>query len=133
MALKEPESMDECIYFTRRKLEDNKGSIMAWVFKKECPKCGKALMGKPRGGEGKVKIRAKEYECPECGYAVSKEEYEPTLECSIKYECQSCGNKGEAAVPFVRKSFKGVKAIVFQCGKCGEKIGITKKMADVKK
>jgi len=132
MALKEPESMDECVYFTRRKL-DEKGSVMAWVSRKECPKCGKAMMGKPKGENGKIKIRSEDYECPACKYSVSKEEYEPTLECSIKYTCPHCGKSGEAAVPYKRKSFMGTKAIVFECGSCKEKIGITKKLADVKK
>ena len=47
MALKQPESMDECFYFTNRTLEEGKGRATAWVFKPDCPKCGKAKMGKP--------------------------------------------------------------------------------------
>ena len=42
-------------------------------------------------------------------------------------------NFDEAKTEYKLKSFKGVKAYVFQCGKCGEKIGITKKMKELKK
>lgn len=130
--MKEPESMDECVYFTRRVLEGGKGKAMAWVFKKECPKCGKEKMGKPQE-EGHIKIRAKEYVCPACGYTAEKDEYEDTLECNIKYTCPKCGKEGETSVPFMRKSFQGVKAVIFQCKSCSEKLGITKKLADPKK
>ncbi len=133
MALREPESMDECVYFTRRVLEDGKGKVMAWVLRNDCPKCGKEKMGKPRGDDGGVKIRAKEYVCQSCNYTVSKEEYEPTLDCDVKYTCPHCGKSGEASVPFRRVSFQGVKAVVFSCASCGQKIGITKKMAAGKK
>ncbi len=129
--MREPESMDECVYFTRRALEGG-GKAMAWVFKNDCPECGKAKMGKPRGDDGKVKIRAKEYVCPECNHTVAKEEYEPTLTCDIKYTCPSCQKEGEASVPYKRKTWCGVKAVVFNCGSCDEKIGITKKMASKK-
>jgi ssDNA-binding Zn-finger/Zn-ribbon topoisomerase 1 len=131
MGLKFPDSMDECIYFTRRVI--GKGKIVAWVFREDCPKCKKALMGKPKGDEGNIKIRAKEYVCPACNYTVSKEEYEPTLTCSIQYTCPKCGNQGEAQTPYKRKTFEGVPSIVFQCSKCNEKIGITKKMKASKK
>ena len=130
MAITEPESMDECIYFTRR-TEGDKGHIMAWAHKKKCPKCG-ALMGKPVE-KGKVKIRAKEYVCGECGYTEDKKEHEESLTVCVKYTCPHCENKGEAEIPFKRKSFQGVQAFVFQCEKCNEKIGITKKMKDPKK
>ena len=133
MPLHEPESMDECIYFTRRIFDNGKGKAMAWVFRKDCPKCKKAPMGKPKGDDGHVKIRAKEYTCPACNYTVSKEEYEPTLTCDVKYTCSGCGKAGEASVPFKRVSFQGVKAVVFPCASCGQKIGITKKLADGKK
>jgi len=45
--LNEPESMEDVIYFTNRTLEEGKGKIKAWVYKKECPKCNIAKMGKP--------------------------------------------------------------------------------------
>lgn len=131
MALTEPESMEECLYFTRRTF-DNDGSAVAWVCKDKCPKCGKGLMGKPIV-KGKVKIRSEDYECPECGYTVSKSEYEPTLQVQVKYKCPKCGKSGETTTPYKRKSFQGVQAYVFQCEHCGEKIGLTKKMKDIKK
>jgi predicted RNA-binding Zn-ribbon protein involved in translation (DUF1610 family) len=130
MTLKEPESMEECIYFTRRTIDN--GKAMAWVFKEKCPKCGKALMGKPLDPKtGGAKIRAKEYVCPKCGYTVPKKEYEDTLTANIKYTCPKCGNQGETQIPFRRKSFQGVQALVFECGKCKAKIPITKKMKSV--
>ena len=70
MALEIPESMDSCLYFTNRSL-DPEGQILAWVYKKECPKCKAAKMGKPVV-KGKVKIRAKEYVCPKCDYTEEK-------------------------------------------------------------
>ena len=118
--------MDELIYFTRRKLDDT-GKSMTWVYKKPCPKCGKALMGKPRV-KGKVKIRAKEYVCPKCNYTVEKKEYEETLTAEIKYTCPKCQKDQEAAIPYKRKKMKGVEALVFNCGSCNEEILITKKM-----
>ena len=127
MALKEPESMEELIYFTRRGIGD--GKVMAWVNKNKCPKCGKALMGKPKD-KGKVKIRAKEYVCPECGHTEEKKEHEETLTCSIKYTCPSCSFEGEAEVPFKRKKIDGVDTIRIQCEKCGVNIDITKKMKE---
>ena len=82
--VKEPESMEELIYFTRRTI--GKGQAQAWVYKGDCPKCGKGKMGKPVDEKtGKVKIRAKEYVCPECGNAEEKNAYEETLQCEIKY------------------------------------------------
>lgn len=137
MALKFPESMDECIYFTRRTI--NSGKACAWVFRGDCPKCGKAKMGKPRDEKtGKVKIRAKEYVCPECGHVVEKGAYEDTLTVNIQYTCPHCGNEGETQESFKRKKVqmfdeeaqkkKAVDAVKFKCGKCGKDILITKKM-----
>lgn len=137
MTLKFPDSMEECVYFTRRNIDN--GKVVAWVFKEKCPKCGKALMGKPKDEKtGKVKIRAKEYVCPECGHKVEKGEYEDTLTVSIQYTCPHCGNKGETQESFRRKKVRifdeakqkkiAVDAIVFNCDKCGGKITITKKM-----
>ena len=131
MALKQPESVDECIYFTRRTLMP-KGRIMAWAPKKDCPKCKKALMGKPVE-TGKIKIRATEYICPECGYTEQKLEHELTLKVCVIYTCSKCGKDGETEIPYKRKSWQGVKAFVFECGDCGEKIGITKRMSAPKK
>jgi predicted RNA-binding Zn-ribbon protein involved in translation (DUF1610 family) len=132
MALKEPQSMEECIYFTRRTTHEGKGKIMAWARKMDCPKCKKAKMGKPVE-DGSVKIRAKEYVCPGCGFTESKEEHEPKLIVEVKYTCPYCGNVGEATTSYVRKTFEGVPSHVFECGKCHKKIGITKKMKAPKK
>ena len=130
MPLRQPESVEECVYYTRRNVD--KGQVTCWVFREKCPRCGKAMMGKPRDAKtGKVKIRAKEYVCPECKHTVPKEQYEDTLTASISYTCPKCANKRETQIPFKRKSFEGVKALVFPCQKCGNKIPITKKMKAV--
>ena len=124
MALEEPESMDELLYFTNRA---DKGKIKAWVYKVDCPKCGKAKMGKPVE-KGKVKIRAEVYVCPACGYSQDKTEHEEALNLEIIYTCPYCGNSGEATTLYKRKTFNGVPSYIFECGKCKKKIGISKKM-----
>ncbi len=126
----EPESMDELIYFTRRAV--GKGKVMAWVYKKECPKCKKAKMGKPVE-KGKVKIRAKEYICPECGFIEEKDEHEESLMLEAKYTCPHCGKDGEGTTQYKRKSFEGVKSYIVVCQHCSGKIAITKKMKEGKK
>ncbi len=130
MPFQEPTSIEELVYFTRRAVKGAKdGKVMAWVPRGKCPSCGKGMMGKPRDPKtGEVKVRAKEYLCSECNYRIGKEEYEDTLTCYIKYTCHHCGKEGETAVPFKRKNFEGVQAVVFTCGSCGNKIPITKKM-----
>jgi len=127
--LRFPDSMDECVYFTRRAVDS--GKVVCWVFKEKCPKCGKAFMGKPTGPDGKVKIRAKEYVCPSCNHTVEKVAYEDTLTANVQYTCPKCKNSGEITTPYKRKTFQGMKAIVFQCEKCSEKIPITKKLKGV--
>src|SRR3989338_2444452 len=138
MALKFPESADECVYFTRRDLNNN-GKAIALVFKEKCPKCSKGMMGKPRDPKtGKPKIRAKEYTCPECNYTVEKEAYEDTLTANIQYTCSHCSNQGEVQVSFTRKKVrildeeemkkKTVDVLRFQCQKCKQNVDITKKM-----
>ncbi len=135
--MREPESMDECVYHTIRNTGGN--SIRAWVFKEKCPKCKKALMGKPKDEKtGKAKIRAKEYQCPECKHTEEREEYEDKLTCNVQYECGKCKHKGEIQVPFKRKKVKRfdeeegkdklVEAVLFECQKCKEKMYLTKKM-----
>ncbi|MBS3128775.1 hypothetical protein J4410_06555 [Candidatus Woesearchaeota archaeon] len=137
MTLKEPQSMDECVYFTRR--TTSKGKIVAWVFRETCIKCKKALMGKPKDEKtGKAKIRAKEYTCPACNYTIDKDEYEDSLQCNVQYTCPQCQKSGELQVPFHRKKVKlfdeeeqknvSVEAVLFPCAFCSEKIAITKKM-----
>ena len=131
MECKQPESMDELVYFTRRTMPP-KGRIMAWAHKKECPKCKKALMGKPVD-KGKIKIRATKYECPECGYAEEKKEHENQLQVCVDYTCPFCEHKGQTNTEYKRKTWQGVKAYVFVCEGCKEKVGITKKMKAPKK
>ncbi|MBI5064942.1 hypothetical protein HZA97_01785 [Candidatus Woesearchaeota archaeon] len=137
MALKYPDSMDDCAYFTRRLVGDQK--IVTWVFKETCPQCKKGTMGKPKDPKtGKPKIRANEYTCPECGHTVEKEAYEDTLTANIQYTCGKCKNEGETQIPFARKKVKifdeakqkdvTADAVVFNCSKCKERIAVTKKM-----
>ena len=128
--LKEPESMDQLVYLTRRIIGN--GQVMCWVPREQCPKCKKALMGKPKE-KGKVKIRAPEYVCPSCGYAVEKKAYEDSLTACVKYTCPNCKFEGEAQVPFKRKSINGVQTLRIQCSKCGVNIDITKKMKEAGK
>ena len=128
MAIKEPESMDELVYFSNRSIGDGKAS--AWVYRGTCPKCNKGIMGKP-------KIRSKEYECPDCGNIIEKQEYEDTLTVQVKYVCPACKHEGEAEAPFKWKGTslvndagkkKAVKAIKIPCDKCKEVFLLTKKM-----
>lgn len=137
--LKEPSFMDECIYFTNRTLGN--GSVKAWVYKQNCPKCNKALMGKPKDKKGKVQIRSKEYVCPSCGYSAQKDSYEKTLTAEVKYTCPHCKHQGEATIPFIRKKVKVfdqeeqkstmIDSLRFQCAKCNKNIDITKKLKEV--
>jgi len=135
--LREPVSIDECIYFTNRSIGD--GKIRAWIFRNKCPKCSKGLIGKPRDKKTvKVKIRAKEYVCGECGYQIPADEYEESLNVCVKYICPNCKYEGETEIPFKRKKIqvyddeemkkKTIDVIRFQCGGCGKNIDITKKM-----
>ena len=92
MALKQPESMDECVYFTQRAI--GAGKAKAWVFKEKCPKCKKVMMGKPVE-KGKVKTRAKEYTCPSCGFTEEKEEHE---EICCRCFCNPCWPSGKQKI-----------------------------------
>lgn len=135
--LKEPETTDDCLYYTFRGIGEE-GEAKAWVNKEKCPKCGKGLMGKPKDEKGKVKIRAKEYVCPECNHTIDKAEYEPTLKVNIKYTCPHCKAEGETQIPYIRKKVqvldeesgkKVAKEVLrFQCEKCKQNIDISKKM-----
>ncbi|MFP4568093.1 MAG: hypothetical protein ACLFN8_04050 [Candidatus Woesearchaeota archaeon] len=132
MELKEPENMDELVYFSRRNTPE--GRVRAWAFREECPKCKKALMTKPKDEKtGKPKIRAKEYICAECGHTVEATEYEDTLELCIDYVCGACNHEGKTKIPFKRKTYMGVKSFLFECEGCKIKIPITKKMKEPKK
>ena len=134
--LQEPTSMDECVYFTNRIINE-KGKVKAWVFKKTCPQCKESVMSKPKEN-GKVKIRSKEFVCYKCGYKENEEEYEKNLICNIKYTCPYCSYEGEIQVPFARKKVRvlneetlkktNVEVIRFQCQNCKKNIDITKKM-----
>jgi hypothetical protein len=128
--VKIPDSMEDLIYWTNRKI-GKKGHAKCWVYRGDCPKCKKGIMGKPIGPDGKVKIRAKFYICEECGYKVDKQEYEDTLDAECIYTCPKCEHKAEITFPYKRKNYKGVKALVFKCEKCNTKIPITKKMKSI--
>ncbi|PIN74453.1 hypothetical protein COV18_07415 [Candidatus Woesearchaeota archaeon CG10_big_fil_rev_8_21_14_0_10_37_12] len=131
MTLREPESMEECVYFTNRAIDN--GHAKAWVFREKCPKCKKGMMSKPFDEKaGKFKTRATEYVCPECKHSVEKEEYEGTLTANIAYTCPHCKHKGETQIPYKRKTFKGVPSLIFECSSCKEKVGVTKKMKEAK-
>ena len=126
MTLTMPESMDECLYFTNRE------GLIAWVYRKECPQCKKARMGKPVV-KGKVKTRADKYVCPGCGYEEQKQEHEESCEVQAQYTCPECGKEGEGTTPYKRKAFKGVQAYVIECQHCNAMIPITKKLKEIKK
>lgn len=122
-----PDSMDALVYFTRRAL--GKGKLICWAERLPCPKC-KTLMSKPLDEKkGTFKTRSQEYVCPGCGYAEQKGEHEAKLTATVLYTCPFCNHAGEAEAPFARKTWYGKKAIVFQCSECGEKLGVTKKLA----
>jgi len=133
--LEEPNSIDECVYFTNRTLD--KGKIKAWVFKKNCPNCN-ILMSKPKNSKGKVLIRAKEYVCEKCKFKQTNEEYEKDLFVNVKYTCPYCNNQGETRIPFKRKKVRIVDeetgkkttldSVRFQCNKCNKNIDISKRM-----
>ena len=130
MAYEIPDSMQELVYFSRRKFSEVKGSAIAWTSKLLCPDCKKALMGKPVDGKTKkIKVRATEYVCPSCQYTEEKSLHETKLNTQIIYQCPFCQSEGECTVPFARRAWYGKKAIVFQCDKCKEKLGITKKLS----
>lgn len=129
--MQQPESMEECLYFTNRTIDS--GKAMAWVFKKLCPKCNQGRLGKPIKKNGKPDKKADYYECPKCKYQESNEDCEKGLVVNVKYTCPHCGFIGETTTEYKRKSYMGVKAFVFMCGKCNQKIGLTKKMKNVKK
>jgi len=121
--VKEPESMDDLLYFTRRKL-DNDGWVHAWVWRPKSP------AGNPMGKEkdsktGRPKVRSKMLVDPKTGYEISIDDV--NLQVEIKYKSPHDGSEGETTVPFKWKTYQGVKSIVFT-DKAGNKIPITKKM-----
>lgn len=130
MALEFPKCVVDCVYFTNRTL--GSGKAVCWVFKSNCPKCNKSLMGKPRDKKGKVLVRAKEYQCPSCGFTMEKQEYEETLVANVRYTCPHCLSPGETQAPFKRKKIEGVTTLRILCQKCKRPIDITKKMKEGK-
>ena len=131
MAIKKPNSMEECLYFTNRSIGE--GFATAWVYRKECPKCKKGRLGKPIKKNGKVDKKADYYECPLCKYQEKNEEVEKDLKLEVEYKCPYCNNEGQTTTEYERKVFEGVPSYVFVCEKCGKKIGLTKKLKDTKK
>ena len=130
MAITHPDSMDDCIYFTRRAGD---GTIMAWVKRVACPECGKGMMSKPLKKNGKVDKKAVIYACPACKHQEPVLEHEAKLNLDIIYTCPKCSHQGEASVPYRRRLFQGVQSYIFACQKCNTIIPITKKMKDIKK
>ena len=122
----EPTDVKGLLYFTNRSL-DNGGKVFAWVYKKECPECHKAIMGKPVE-KGKVKMRAPIYVCPECGHEEEKIAHEDTLMVEAKYTCPECKKEGTGTVQYKKKTYQGIPSYVVDCEHCGFKIAITKKM-----
>jgi len=131
MGLVKPKSMDECLYFTNRTIGE--GYATAWAYRGLCPKCKTTTVGKPIKKNGKVDKKAEIYECSTCKLQESDEETESKLKLEIEYKCPHCGNEGEATTEYKRKVFEGVPSFVFECGKCNQNIGITKKMKKSKK
>ncbi len=129
MPIKIPETMDDCLYFTNRSI--GAGSVIAWVYRKLCPKCKKVKMGKPNK-DGKVKARAQIYVCPGCGYTEEKIEHEESLNLEAVYTCPECGKGGESTGIYQRKKFKGVLSYLVECAYCQAKIPLTKKLKGVK-
>jgi len=132
MEIKKPESMEQCLYFTNRTL-DNEGYAVAWVYRPICSKCSKGRMGKPLKKDGKPLKKAEFYECPKCKHQVPNEELESQLRVEIEYKCPHCSNESMITTEHKRVTFEGVPAYVFACEKCDKKIGITKKMKKTKK
>ena len=131
MPLKKPSSVQECVYFTNRIM--GSGRAMAWVFRKECPKCKEGIMGKPQKKHGKIDKKADHYVCYSCGYKESNEQVENSLVLNVEYKCPYCGHEGEATSDYKRKTFEGMPSYVFECQKCRKKSGLTKKLKEGKK
>ena len=90
-------------------------------------------MGKPQKKGGKVDKKAGHYVCYSCGYQESNEQVENSLTINIEYKCPHCGNEGETTSEYTRKRFEGVPSYIFECQKCHKKIGLTKKLKEIKK
>ena len=90
-------------------------------------------MNKPKKKGGKVDKKADHYVCYSCGYEETNEEVENSLVLNVEYKCPYCGNEGEITSEYKKKIFYGVLSYVFECQKCHDKIGLTKKMKETKK
>lgn len=124
-----PESMDDCLYFTNRTLENN-GWVKAWVRRPPAPS-GKGLLGKPKDSKtGRPKLRSTFYVDDE-GNEYDMQEINKQLFVEILYKSPYTGEEGEAKVPYKRKTWQGVPAFVFE-DSAGNKIGITKKLKSPK-
>jgi len=132
MQLKKPDSVEECLYFTNRSLGDE-GFATAWVYRPICPECKEGRMGKPIKKNGKPDKKSPNYECVKCKYQKPNEEIESELKVEVEYKCPHCGNEGFATTEYKRTTFEGIPSYVFECEKCNQKIGITKKMKKKKK
>ncbi len=124
MPLQPPESLADCLYFT------NRGYVMAWAYRRECPKCHEARMGKPIV-RGKVQTKAKEYVCPACGYREDAAIHEAGVRLEASYTCPTCNQKGESTGEYRRKKFKGLSSYIVTCQHCGEKMPLTKKLREI--
>ena len=82
MPLKKPESVEECVYFTNRTIDS--GRAMAWVFRKQCPKCKKDVLKKPSTKSGKPDKKSRIYMCKSCRYEESNEQVENNLTINIE-------------------------------------------------
>ena len=131
MALKKPSSVEECVYFTNRAI--GSGRAMAWVSRKECPRCKKDVLRKPSAKSGKPDKKSPIYVCKNCRYEEKNEDVENSLIINIDYKCPNCGNEGETTTEYKRKTFEGVPSYVFECQKCHKNIGLTKKLKESKK
>lgn len=127
-----PQSANEVIYFTNRTFPN--GWVKAWTYRKNCPNCGKAKMGKPLDPKTKrPKIRSNEYECPACNFTEEKKLHEESLTLEAMYKCPHCGKEGESSAPYKRKAYMGVPSYIVECRHCGQKIALTKKLKEPKK
>jgi len=125
--MKEPESMNDLMFFTNRNM--GASTIKAWVYRPLCAKCKKGRVGKPINPKSKaINKKAEYYECNHCKAQTPVEDIDKDLKVEVKYKCPGCGNEGFATTEYKRKTWQGVPAFVFECSKCKEKIGITKKM-----
>ncbi len=123
-----PQSMDDLLYFSNRKLPDGV-RIIAWVEKISCPACGDALMGKPVDEKtGKVKIRAAEFVCPACGHTEPKAAHLKKLSMQVRYTDTTGKNWKAATTEYKLRTWKGMKAYVFENEFTNEKMGVTKRL-----